>query len=658
MKKKVLRLASIFSIMILCKTATAQYFCNSGSFDTTRIQHAMAKARSGGELTLAYLGGSITAGTAASSEKTRWVNLVTDWWKTKFPNASFTLVNAGYGGTGSDIGTFRVKNDVLSHNPDFVVVEFAVNDSYGDYATEMMENIVRQVLTDENKPGLMMLMLKQSNGTTSQESHKKVGNHYLVPMVSFADRIDAAVQADGVSLSSIYSDGLHPLDCGMRYIATFITEALEQIYSTLPASNQIAQVSDTLPEPLISNDFTNTFSYNSSNLIPIANDGWTASSNGWTAEKEGAEMVFELDGNAVAVQYYRHNWSDAGKAQIWIDDEQPVTLNAYWSDTWGPGTCFQLLQRNLPDGKHKLHIKAENYKGCRFVLRNILKAGNISGAAPIAKIAQTSYKVKMGSTLELDGSASYNPDGSTNLTYSWSISAAPDGNTATIANADKSKVEFTPNVAGKYVVNLTVSNADWSSIVAQAIIISVGDNTKPVAAITANKDFVKISRYAVFSGSDSYDADGDGLTYEWTLISKPEGSATELSFSGDAATIKCDVEGEYKVQLVVNDSLDKSEPATAIVTANATGTATDIKDGKVLEMSIIPNPSDGNCRITFPSDGKTSITIYNTESKKLIHRILPEGETEFLLCGELKSGQYIIDVSNNLLNQLKMLIIK
>jgi len=157
---------------------------------------------------------------------------------------------------------------------------------------------------------------------------------------------------------------------------------------------------------------------------------------------------------------------------------------------------------------------------------------------------------------------------------------------------------------------------------------------------------------------DSYDADGDGLTYEWTLISKPEGSATELSFSGDAATIKCDVEGEYKVQLVVNDSLDKSEPATAIVTANATGTATDIKDGKVLEMSIIPNPSDGNCRITFPSDGKTSITIYNTESKKLIHRILPEGETEFLLCDELKSGQYIIDVSNNLLNQSKILIIK
>jgi len=617
----------------------------------------MDKARNGGELTLAYLGGSITAGTAASSEKTRWVNLVTDWWKNKFPNAKFKLVNAGYGGTGSDIGTFRVQNDVLKYNPDFMVVEFAVNDSYGDYASEMMENTVRQVLVNSSKAGLMMLMLKQSNGTTAQESHKKIGNHYAIPMVSFADRIDSAVNADGISLASIYSDGLHPLDKGMAYIACFITDALEQIYKTLPASAEIAAIADTIPAPLFSSDFTNTFSYNTSNLIPVENEGWTAAANGWTAEEEGAEMVFEIDGNAFAVQYYRHNWNNAGKVQIWIDDEEPVTLNAYWSDTWGPGTCFKLLQRGVADGKHLLHVKAIKDKGCHFILRNILKAGNISGAAPIAKIAQTSFKTKNGMPVTLDGSDSYDPDGNKNLTYAWRIATSPENSSAQITNADKAKAEFTTDLGGTYTVCITVGDGIWSSVEAKARILVVDNNQKPVAVIT-NKDFVKTNRYAIFKGTDSYDSDGDDLLFEWKLISKPEGSITELTSNGDAASMKCDVDGEYTVQLIVNDSLDSSEPVTATITANSTGSG--INETKKFDVQIAPNPSDGNCTILFaPTAGKqTFIDIYNIIGKLVLSRRISENCTSMQINGELPTGKYIIVVSDGIQNQVESLIVK
>ena len=55
--------------------------------------------------------------------------MVADWWQTRFPSSAVTLVNAGIGATGSDIGTFRVKKDVIEKDPDFVVVEFAVNDA-------------------------------------------------------------------------------------------------------------------------------------------------------------------------------------------------------------------------------------------------------------------------------------------------------------------------------------------------------------------------------------------------------------------------------------------------------------------------------------------------------------------------------------------------
>jgi lysophospholipase L1-like esterase len=40
-------------------------------------------------------------------------------------------VNAGIGDTDSQYGALRVQRDVLSYNPDLVVVEFAVNDNAG-----------------------------------------------------------------------------------------------------------------------------------------------------------------------------------------------------------------------------------------------------------------------------------------------------------------------------------------------------------------------------------------------------------------------------------------------------------------------------------------------------------------------------------------------
>ncbi len=62
------------------------------------------------------------------------------------PKAAFTEINAAIGGTGSDLGVYRLKQDVLDHKPDLMFVEFAVNDG----ATEpeqiyrSMEGIVRQ----------------------------------------------------------------------------------------------------------------------------------------------------------------------------------------------------------------------------------------------------------------------------------------------------------------------------------------------------------------------------------------------------------------------------------------------------------------------------------------------------------------------------------
>jgi len=78
-------------------------------------------------------------------------------------------------------------------------------------------------------------------------------------------------------------------------------------------------------------------------------------------------------------------------------------------------------------------------------------------------------------------------------------------------------------------------------------------NRPPVANAGANQT-VTTSTQVQLDGSVSSDADGDPLTYQWTMTSKPNGSSAMLS---DATlvnpTFVADVDGVYTLQLIVND---------------------------------------------------------------------------------------------------------
>ena len=104
------------------------------------IGNFLAKCRAGKPVTVAYFGGSITA-------MKGWRDLTTKWLGETYPKAKITEVAASIGGTGSDLGVFRLAKDVLAKNPDLVFVEFAVND--GDKRPRdiwrQMEGIVRQI---------------------------------------------------------------------------------------------------------------------------------------------------------------------------------------------------------------------------------------------------------------------------------------------------------------------------------------------------------------------------------------------------------------------------------------------------------------------------------------------------------------------------------
>jgi hypothetical protein len=99
-----------------------------------------------------------------------------------------------------------------------------------------------------------------------------------------------------------------------------------------------------------------------------------------------------------------------------------------------------------------------------------------------------------------------------------------------------------------------------------------GGNDSANAAPIANAgsaQSVSVGSTVTLDGSASTDADGDALTYAWTLTGKPEGSAATLSSAtAQAPTFTPDLAGSYVAKLVVNDGkVSSSNTAAATITA-------------------------------------------------------------------------------------------
>src|SRR5512137_2476004 len=133
--------------------------------DTARLQQALAKGRRGEPVTVAVIGGSITAGAGASSREKNYGSLLAQWWRETFPKAKIELVNAGIGATGSNYGALRAQRDLLDRRPDFVVVEYGVNDPNTRSSAETLEGLIRQILKQPQQPAVVLLFMMHRNGT-------------------------------------------------------------------------------------------------------------------------------------------------------------------------------------------------------------------------------------------------------------------------------------------------------------------------------------------------------------------------------------------------------------------------------------------------------------------------------------------------------------
>ena len=346
----------------------------------TRLKNLMKRAANGESLVIGFLGGSITQGSLSSTPKTCYAYLVYEWWKKSFPNAAFSFVNGGIGGTTSHYGGARAWKDVLCYRPDIVTVDFSVNDDAKEFFEETYEGTLRRLLAAPSAPAVVVLNnVFYDTGKNAQDYHNRIADHYGIPHVSIKDTIFPDVESGKIVRADITPDNLHPNDKGHRLVADEICKLLDSIKEELEKEDTEGKIIETndlasLPAPLTEN------AYEHSRLIQIQDneailDGFLVDpiekkgmldifKNGWTAAHTNDKISFEIECSCLAVQYRKSVQQPVPKAKAVIDGDEAhaVILDGNFTEDWGDCLYLEPLLHHAEKKVHRIEITVTDAK--------------------------------------------------------------------------------------------------------------------------------------------------------------------------------------------------------------------------------------------------------------------------------------------------------
>ncbi len=316
------------------------------------LPNVLEKLESGQTVKVAYLGGSITAAAG-------WRVQSREWLQTQYPDSTIEEIHAAIGGTGSDLGVFRLGQDVLRHEPDLLLVEFAVNDGGAapDRIQKGMEGIVRQTwaanplidicyvytLTEKMLPDL-----KAGKMPRAASAMEELADHYEIPSIHFGvevARLESAGElvfkapkpaAPATAKPIVFSsDGVHPhVETGHR----LYSEAIARSWPTIEASSQKSGPHE-LGEALQPDNWERA------KMVPIQPDmlkgDWTTwpddhAVGKWfarsmpvvhQAQTPGAQLHFQFEGTSVAL--FDIVGPDCGILEVQVDDLEPQIHNRF-----------------------------------------------------------------------------------------------------------------------------------------------------------------------------------------------------------------------------------------------------------------------------------------------------------------------------------------
>ena len=317
--------------------------------DRSLIAKLLKKAAAGEEITLAFIGGSITEGgtakyapsaesgitTTFSGENNNLCDWICKWFEDNF-DCKVNKVNAGISATDTIYGIHRLGEDVLIHNPDLVVVEYSVNDTPDlIYKQASYEAIVRKLLGE--KIATVMLSMCVKAGYSSQNLHEPISDHYRVPMVSFKDAYFGNSQ-----FQYLYPDSTHPNMVGHPLTALLVTNLLQKCYEDI---SDITENTNALPKNYVNYEATR---YENPHIADIS-DIVEGKVDGVTLVDLGS---FYVENEKTAFGYRKHT----GVTAVYSENYQPLVIKV---DSCKSLFVQMLRSNKIADGSFMIEINGK-----------------------------------------------------------------------------------------------------------------------------------------------------------------------------------------------------------------------------------------------------------------------------------------------------------
>jgi len=309
-----------------------------------RVANVIKKMKNGEEVTVGYIGGSITQGTSAGNELC-YARLTTNYLEEMYPNAKINYVNAGIGATGSYIGVHRVTNDLLSHSPDLVFVEFSVNDTteFTDRNKESYDSLLRTIWNSSKNPAIITVATTQEDGTSFQEQHAEIVKHYDLPMISYRNTILDTIEHGDITWKDISGDNIHPNVPGHKIVAQLLKAYIADVDANLdsisgdesdfstPATKAGFENGTLLSPSTEGIDVTATGSFRQmENQFGGFNGMWLCKGT----DLSDSALTFKVNAKNIGLLFGKYT-SNGCSAEIYVDDELVTTVSADFTGGWG-----------------------------------------------------------------------------------------------------------------------------------------------------------------------------------------------------------------------------------------------------------------------------------------------------------------------------------